>query len=297
MRVKLHVHNTAHIVHQIAQHELDLGLIEGDCQHPDLEVQPWIEDELVVFCAPQRPLAGRDAVDLAELSGEAWILRERNKGTRMTFEQAVRHRPGKLNVRLELEHTGRSSVPSNRALASAASRDWRYAMRSPQPGADVDTGLDATPVSRHTHKYRTAAMREFVGTVPGDTSGVRRGVKSSCRRSPEAPAAAVQLVGMEPICCAAKAAWVLVRTPSLRKMAVMGLDGRFGNAEFIGDLLVQQAIADHRQDAELLRVRLASPALATLASPRHSLRPECCSATRRPLPAQPVRPPGSSRAN
>ena len=50
-RVKLHVHNTAHIVHQIAQHELDLGLIEGDCQHPDLQVQPWVEDELVVFCA------------------------------------------------------------------------------------------------------------------------------------------------------------------------------------------------------------------------------------------------------
>ena len=33
----------------------------------------------------------------------------------------------------------------------------------------------------------------------------------------------------------------------------MGLDGRFGNAEFVSDLLVQQAIADHRQDAELLR--------------------------------------------
>ncbi len=45
-RVKLQVHNTAHVVQQLAHYELDLGLIEGDCQHPDIEVQPWVEDEL-----------------------------------------------------------------------------------------------------------------------------------------------------------------------------------------------------------------------------------------------------------
>jgi DNA-binding transcriptional LysR family regulator len=44
-------------VQQVAHYEIDLGLIEGDCSHPDLEVQPWVEDELVVFCAPQHPLA------------------------------------------------------------------------------------------------------------------------------------------------------------------------------------------------------------------------------------------------
>ncbi len=51
-RVRLHVHNTAQVVQQVAHYELDLGLIEGDCRHPDIEVQPWMEDELVVFCAP-----------------------------------------------------------------------------------------------------------------------------------------------------------------------------------------------------------------------------------------------------
>ena len=51
-QVRLHVQNTMNIVQQIAHYELDLGLIEGDCQHPDIEVLPWVEDELVVFCAP-----------------------------------------------------------------------------------------------------------------------------------------------------------------------------------------------------------------------------------------------------
>ena len=35
------------------------GLIEGSCRHPDLELEPWVEDELVVFCAPTHPLAAR----------------------------------------------------------------------------------------------------------------------------------------------------------------------------------------------------------------------------------------------
>jgi DNA-binding transcriptional LysR family regulator len=46
-------------VQQVAHYEIDLGLIEGDCSHPDIEVQSWVEDELVVFCAPQHPLAKR----------------------------------------------------------------------------------------------------------------------------------------------------------------------------------------------------------------------------------------------
>src|SRR5574343_11260 len=104
-RVKLQVHNTAHVVQQIAHYELDLGLIEGDCQHPDIEVQPWVEDELVVFCAPQHPLTRRGSASLEELTHEAWILREQGSGTRLTFDQAMRHHPRSLNIRLELEHT------------------------------------------------------------------------------------------------------------------------------------------------------------------------------------------------
>src|SRR3569833_1569023 len=51
-RVRLQVQNTSPIVHRVAHHELDLGLIEGDCQHTDIEVQSWVEDELEVFCSP-----------------------------------------------------------------------------------------------------------------------------------------------------------------------------------------------------------------------------------------------------
>ena len=46
-RVDLHVHNTSAIVDRLVACELDLGLIEGSCNHADLEVDRWVADELV----------------------------------------------------------------------------------------------------------------------------------------------------------------------------------------------------------------------------------------------------------
>lgn len=178
-RVKLHVHNTAHIVQQIAQHDLDLGLIEGDCQHPDLIVEPWVEDELVVFCAPQHPLASRGIVDLDELAGEAWILREQGSGTRLAFDQAMRHRPGRLNVRLELEHTEaiKRAVESGLGISCISRLALRDAFRR---GSLVPVATPQLDLSRqfsfiwHSHKYQTAAMREFLEQCRALTHGVRR---------------------------------------------------------------------------------------------------------------------------
>ncbi|TPW09340.1 MAG: LysR family transcriptional regulator, partial [Halothiobacillaceae bacterium] len=79
-RLDLQVHNTTAIIHQVAHHALDLGLIEGECHHPDIEVHAWVEDELVVFCAPHYPLAQQRIATLAELSAHPWILREHGSG-------------------------------------------------------------------------------------------------------------------------------------------------------------------------------------------------------------------------
>jgi DNA-binding transcriptional LysR family regulator len=55
--VALTVANTATIAESVASFELDMGLIEGELHHPDLDITPWRPDELVVFAAPDHPLA------------------------------------------------------------------------------------------------------------------------------------------------------------------------------------------------------------------------------------------------
>ena len=104
-RIQLQVHNTSTIVQQIANHELDIGLIEGDCHHPDIQVEPWIADELVVFSAPDHPLAKLRNLSIDQLLQEPWILREKGSGTRETFDRAFHNYHARLNIRLELEHT------------------------------------------------------------------------------------------------------------------------------------------------------------------------------------------------
>lgn len=104
-QVQLHVANTASISEQVRNFELDIGLIEGELQSSELEVIPWQEDELVVFCSPTHPLARRKKLSEKDLLGARWILRESGSGTRQTFDRAMAGLLSQIDVGLELEHT------------------------------------------------------------------------------------------------------------------------------------------------------------------------------------------------
>ena len=54
---EINILNTADICQKIAQFELDIGLIEGPCADPMLQVHPWRSDEMLVVLSPSHPLA------------------------------------------------------------------------------------------------------------------------------------------------------------------------------------------------------------------------------------------------
>lgn len=101
----LEVANTTAIARKVANFELDIGLIEGEVSHEDLDVIPWREDELVVFCAPDHPYAKKITLNDQELTAVQWILRETGSGTRQAFDYAMHGLIPNLNVTLELQHT------------------------------------------------------------------------------------------------------------------------------------------------------------------------------------------------
>jgi DNA-binding transcriptional LysR family regulator len=104
-KVSLEVANTATIAQKVLNYELDIGLIEGELQQSELEVIPWRDDELVVFCAPEHALAGRPWLDDRDLAEATWILRESGSGTRQSFDRAMQGILSELQVLLELQHT------------------------------------------------------------------------------------------------------------------------------------------------------------------------------------------------
>jgi DNA-binding transcriptional LysR family regulator len=166
-RIQLQVHNTSTIVQQVANHELDLGLIEGDCNHPDIEVQRWVADELVVFAAPNHPLAQLKAISIEQLLQEQWILREQGSGTRATFDRAFHNNNARLHIRLELEHTEaiKRAVESGLGIGCISRLALKDAFRR---GSLVPLMTPELNLGRyfyflwHKQKYQTTGMREFI---------------------------------------------------------------------------------------------------------------------------------------
>lgn len=103
--VQLVVANTESIARKVMNYELDIGLIEGELHHPDLDVLQWQEDELVVFCAPDHALANKKVLNDNDLLEIDWVVRESGSGTRQAFDRAMHGILPKLNLRHQLQHT------------------------------------------------------------------------------------------------------------------------------------------------------------------------------------------------
>lgn len=81
--------NTAEVAGAVADFKADLGFIEGPCHQPELQVEPWIGDELIVVCAPGHALAQAGKVGVKALREARWLLREPGSGTREAVEHAL----------------------------------------------------------------------------------------------------------------------------------------------------------------------------------------------------------------
>ena len=102
--VTLDIANTPEVVARVLNYEVDIGMIEGEVQHRELELIPWREDELVVFCAANHPLAAKRDLSTRDIKGAAWILREPDSGARQTFDKAMAGLLPDLDVFMEFKH-------------------------------------------------------------------------------------------------------------------------------------------------------------------------------------------------
>lgn len=178
-KVQLTVHNTATIVEQVAQYDLDLGLIEGGCKHPDVITESWVADELVVFAKPDHPLTRQRRVPVAALMKESWILREPGSGTRAIFEQALQHHQLEPRVRLELEHTEaiKRAVESGLGISCISRLALKEAFRRGSLAPIHTPDLDLRRRFQflwHKDKYQTAALRAFLAACRAMTAGAAR---------------------------------------------------------------------------------------------------------------------------
>lgn len=139
-RLQLQVGNTADVIDAVANFRADLGFIEGPCHHPELTVQPWRDDELVLFSAPG---ALPTPCTIEQLQRQPWVLREAGSGTRDECERLLLPHLGQFEQVLELgdsEAISRTvaagygvSCLSRHVIADALARGTLQALQTPLP--------------------------------------------------------------------------------------------------------------------------------------------------------------------
>jgi len=105
VNVQLKVSNSDGIVHMVENNVIDLGVVESPVLNKNLVVEVCRVDKLVAVCAPQHPLAGRNAVTIQELLEYPYICREEGSGTREVIAEYMTEQginSGSVNLTMEL---------------------------------------------------------------------------------------------------------------------------------------------------------------------------------------------------
>jgi DNA-binding transcriptional LysR family regulator len=85
--VNLDVANREKLLQQLADNEMDIGIMGQPPEGAELVAEPFLENPLVVIAAPSHPLAAEKHIPVARLEGETFLLREKGSGTRMAMER------------------------------------------------------------------------------------------------------------------------------------------------------------------------------------------------------------------
>ena len=105
VQAKLFVANSEAIENRVAEHTLDIGLIEAPSHLPALLTEACCEDELQVIVSPRHDLAHAKQVTPKQLAQYPYISREAGSGTREFSDLYFRKagiRPEDLKVEMEL---------------------------------------------------------------------------------------------------------------------------------------------------------------------------------------------------
>ncbi|KGI77239.1 LysR family transcriptional regulator [Oleiagrimonas soli] len=169
--VQLTVNNTDAIVAGVLEHRLDLGCVEGEVAHPQLQTSPWREDALVVCARPDHRLARKTRLRAADFRDTRWIVREPGSATRAMSERILAELP-EPRVVLELGQIeaikqavsaglGLACLPRV-AVGDAVSAGRLVVLKTPF----LALGRHLSLVTHRT-RYRGPVMQAFLSRVSG----------------------------------------------------------------------------------------------------------------------------------
>jgi DNA-binding transcriptional LysR family regulator len=169
VRVRLSVSDTQTVVAQVADRELELGIVGAGRRHRGVTFEPFFRDEVVLACPPGHAFAAK-TITLEQLRSEPLIVMQEGAGVRQVLEDELRKagsRLRELDVRLELglQESVRSAVLAGHGVTFIS----RLAVESDLAAGALATARvrDLDPVreiflARASGRSETRAARAFV---------------------------------------------------------------------------------------------------------------------------------------
>jgi len=81
---------TRRIQTRLATGLADVALLEQEPDHPDILVQKWLDDELLLVCGHGHPLCNEDLLPVSELCKLRYVLREPKSSMRIILDKALK---------------------------------------------------------------------------------------------------------------------------------------------------------------------------------------------------------------
>jgi DNA-binding transcriptional LysR family regulator len=124
IEINLNISNKEEVLRQVQAGMVDLGFVGPPVPFPELAMDTYLEDDLVLIVSPQHRLAARDTVSTRMLPEDVFILREGGSGTREIMEEELRRAGASLRHTMELGSTEaiKKAVAANLGVSIVSSR-------------------------------------------------------------------------------------------------------------------------------------------------------------------------------
>jgi DNA-binding transcriptional LysR family regulator len=101
-RIESRMGYTRSIQTHLATGLVDLALLEQAPEHPEILVQKWLDDEIILVCGPHHPLWGGALIPLSGLNQLNYVLREAQSSMRLILDKAL-HDIGIQQIAIKME--------------------------------------------------------------------------------------------------------------------------------------------------------------------------------------------------
>ena len=104
VEIHLGIKDTRQVEEGVIRNEFDFGFVGGHLAGDEIDVYPWLTDQIVLVVAPRHPLARKKSVNTDDLRREKFILRESGSATRAAIVTHLRAADLQVEPVIEMEN-------------------------------------------------------------------------------------------------------------------------------------------------------------------------------------------------